>query len=111
MEGSAKVLSPSPEEAAFRKYYGDLLSDVRNPMKFAEYLLLEGVIGSDTKDCITSNEDERQKRVLLDSVQYALSQSSERKLTLQNASRAMENSGGNTYYFECIVQFVEGELY
>ena len=109
MDGSEKVRSFSPEEAAFRRSYGDLLSELRNPMKFAEFLLLEGVIGADTKERISSNADEAQKRLLLDSVQHALSQSSNASATLRSARRAMENTGGDTWPFDDMDRFVKGE--
>ena len=109
MECIARVQSPSPEEAALRRHYGDLLSVVRNPMKFAEHLLLEGVIQTATKDCVTSNVDVGQKRLILDSVQYALSQSSDASATLLSARRAMKNSGGDTWPFDRMDNFVKGE--
>ena len=109
MEGSARVLSSSLEEAAFRRYYGDVLSRVHNPMKFAECLLLEGVIGTDTKDSVTSDTDGAQKRLLLNSVQYALSQSSDPRATLLSARRAMKSSGGSTWPFDNMDGFVKGE--
>ena len=90
MEGCAKVQSSSPEEAAFRRYYGYLLSELHNPMRFAEFLLLEGVIGTDIKERVTVNADEAQKRLLLNSVQHALSQSSDPSATLLSAYRAMK---------------------
>ena len=109
MEGSAKVQSSSPEEAAFRRHYGNLLSVVHNPMKFAEFLLLEGVISTDTKERVTSNADQAQKRLLLNSLQYALSKSSDPNATLLSARRAMESSGGNNWPFNRMDRFVKGE--
>ena len=108
MEGSAKGQS-SPEEAAFRRFYGDLLSELRNPMKFAKFLLLEGVIGTAIKESISSNADETQKRLLLNSVQYALSQSSDASATLLSARRALESSGGDTWPFYYMDNFVTSE--
>ena len=109
MEGSRKVHSPSPEEAAFSRHYGDFMSYVRNPMKFAELLFRHGFIEKDEKDSITSTHDEGQKRLLLDSVQCALSQSSDASATLLGARRAIENSGGDTWPFDLMDEFVEGE--
>ena len=98
MEGSAKVQSPSPEEAAFRRYRGDLLPYVRNPRKYAEFLLLEGVIDTDTKERIVSSASEARTRLVLDSVQYALSQSSDPSATLHSASVAMGKSPAWPFY-------------
>ena len=109
MEGTVKVHSPSPEEAAFRKYYGGLLSELRNPMKFAQFLLLEGVIGADTKESITSLPEEAQKRLLLDSVQFALSQSSDASATLRHVRTAMDNSGIPYWCFHDMDKFIRGE--
>ena len=109
MEGSAKVQSASPEEQAFRRYYAHLLSAIRNPIKFAELLLDEGVIAGEEKDCITSNTDDDQTRLLVDFVQYALSRSSDASETLRRASRAMRESGGSTWSFDRMHKFAEGE--
>ena len=109
MEGSAKVQSSFPEEAAFRRYYGYLLSCVRNPKKFAEFLLLEGVIDTVTEARITANADEAQKRLLLSSVQYTLSQSPDPSATLLSARKAMASSGSSTWPFDSIDVFVKGE--
>ena len=109
MEGSAKVQSSSLEEAAFRRYYGHVLSELHNPRKFAECLLLEGVVGTDTKESVTANADEAQKRLLLNSVQYALSQSSDPIATLLSARRAMESSGGYTWPFDNMDKFIKGK--
>ena len=109
MEGSAKVRSLSPEEKAFREYYDDLLSDVHDPVKFAQVLFHKGVIGRDTKDSITSNEGEGQKRALLDSLQYALSQSSNKSLILLDARRAIQSIGGRTRCFDLMNNFIEGK--
>ena len=109
MDGRAKVLSPSPEEAAFRHYYDDFLQNVTNPIQFAELLLQEGIIGNETKDRITSNEDEEQKRVLLDSVQQALKQSKNKSRVLLKASTALENSCDLTGVFDAMDSFIDGE--
>ena len=108
MESGAKVPSPSPEETAFREFYNELLSELRNPIKFAECLLLEGVIDTETKESITSDADEAQKRLLLDSVQCALSQSSDASATLLSAHTAMKSSGDDSWPFENMDSFVEG---
>ena len=109
MDGSAEVQSFSPEEAAFRRYYGAILSHLHTPIYFAECLLQEGVIRTETKESITSNIKKAQKRLLLDSVQYALSQSSDPSATLLSARRAMESSRGDTWPFENMDQFVKGK--
>ena len=109
MEDSRKEQSPCPEEAAFSRHYGDFLSFVRNPMKFAELLFRHGFIERDKKDSITSTQDEGQKRLLLDSVLRALSQSSDASATLLSARRAIENSGGDTWPFDLMDEFVKGE--
>ena len=109
MDVSAKVLSPSPEEAAFRYYYRDFLDSLDNPIEFAECLLHEGVIDSDTKDKITSDEDDDQKRVLLDCVQKVLSKSETKGPLLLKIRKATENSGGDTYYLGRMEGFVDGE--
>ena len=108
MEGSAEVQSPSPEEAAFRRYYDDLLPYVRNPTKFANLLLLEGVVDPDTKERIASNAYEAQRRLVLDSVQSALAQSSDASATLHSARVAMGKSGGRTWPFSQMDKFVKG---
>ena len=110
MEGSAKVLSPSLEELAFRKYYGDLLRSIRNPILFAEDLLQKGVIGRDTKDRISSSEEKHQKRVLLASLQQALYHSRNKKEVLAKAREALQNSGGDTYSFYHMDEFVDREF-
>ena len=109
MESSAKVASPSPEEAAFKQFYDELLSELHYPVKFAESLLLEGVIGTDTKNSITSDADEAQKRLLLNSVQHALSQSSDPGATLLSAHTAMKCCKDRSWSFESMNSFVEGE--
>ena len=109
VEVSEKVLSPSPEEAAFRKYYDGLLSDVRNPVQFAELLLQDGVIDNATKNRITSNQDDDQKRILLDSLQKVLYQSDRKRQVLFQARSGMKNSGGDTYYFDMMNRFIYGE--
>ena len=109
MAVSAKVLSPSPEEAAFRYYYRSLLRDVHNPIQFAEFLLQEGVIDYDTKNRITSNEADDQKRVLLDSVEKVLGKSETKRPLLLKIRAAMENSGGKTLCFKRMDEFIDGE--
>ena len=105
MEGSGKVQSLSPEEAAFRKYYGDFLSELRNPKKLAQFLLQEGVIDAD----VTSMPEEAQKQLLLDSVLYALSRSSDASATLRHVRTAMDNSGIPNWCFHNMDKFIRGE--
>ena len=109
MDVSAKVLSPSAEEAAFRYYYHDLLDDVYRPKKFAECLLQDGVIDSDTRDRITSNKDDEPKRVLLDCVQKVLSKSETKRLLLLTIRTAMEKSYCRTMSLDKMDEFIDGE--
>ena len=102
-----EVLSPSLEEFAFRQYYDDVLWNIPNPILFAEALSQEGIIGSETKDRITSNEDDNPKRLLLDSVQDALHQSTSKKQFLMKTRRAMGNSGGCVDSFDLMDNFVD----
>ena len=109
VEVSEKVLCRSPEEAAFRTYYGSLLVNLRNPVQFAESLLQEGVIDNATKNRITSNQDDDQKRILLDSLQKVLYQSDRKGQVLFQARSGMKNSGGETYWFDLMNDFIDGE--
>ena len=109
MAVSEKVLSASPEEAAFKKYYGRILSHVRNPVQLAEFLLQDGVIDNATKDRITSNQDDDQKRILFDSLQKVLDQSDRKGQVLFKVRSAMKRSGSDTYYFDRMDNFIVGE--
>ena len=109
MDVSAKGLSPSPEEAAFRYCYHNLLYCVHNPIQFAEFLIQEGVIDSDTKNRITSDEDDDPKRVLLDCLQKVLSKSEIKRPLLLKIRTAMEKSGGNTWCLDRMDEFIDGE--
>ena len=109
MEVIAQVVSSSPEEAAFRRYYKSVLMCVNNSMQFAECLLQEGVIKDETKSRITSNKDEDQKRLLLDSVQQVLSQCDNKNEVLLKIKSAMENSSGNTVPFNWMDEYIVGE--
>lgn len=75
MDDTAKSASPPPEETAFRRYYNDLLRCTFRPAQLAELLFSDCIIRRETKDSITSDEDEEHaKRVLLDAVQCDLAQ-------------------------------------
>ena len=108
MEVITKVLPPSPEAMAFRYYNRHVLEGIENPIRFAEVLLQEEVIGRDTKDSITSMKDVDQKRVLLNCVQQALEKAENKRKVLLKARKAMKNSGGDTYFFNRMNRFIDG---
>ena len=110
MEETSKSPSPS-HEAAFRRYYNDLFREVHRPVRLAELLFSDGVIQSDIKDSITSDEDEDQKRALLDAVQYALANSTDPEQTMRTVCTALGKSGVHGYYTDKLSSFVPGEYY
>ena len=78
-DDTAKSSSRSPEEAALRRYYSDILLNVSRPVHLAELLLSEGFIRSETKENVAMDKDEEHAvRTVLDAVQLALAQSTDR---------------------------------
>ena len=107
---SAKSSLRSVEAVAFRRYYDDLLRTVSSPVQSAEVLLSEGVIGSETKDSITSDKDEdHAKRTLLDAVEDVLVNGGDGEKTLRSLRIAFPND----YFFndpiDKMEEFIAGE--
>ena len=110
MDGTAKTPSQSPEVAAFRRYYNHLLSNMDHPVKFAQFLFSKGIISSETKNAITSDEDVEGKRVLLDAAEHALVQASDREAMFRSLVEALRSV---IYWFSdtcsSMTKFVDGE--
>ena len=93
-EDTAKSSFRSPEEAALRRYYNDILRDVSRPVQLAELLFSEGIIRNETKQKVTfDKEKEHAVRAVLHDVQLALAQSSDRKKLMLSLCLALEKSG------------------
>ena len=102
----------SPEVAAFRRYYDDLLDTVEDPVQLATLLCSEGVISREVRDSITSasRSDVEQGRAVLDSFLNALLQSSEPSATMRSLRSAFEQAGFHTYNsIRYVEKFVDGE--
>ena len=109
MDGN-KLPSPCLEVAAFRRYYDNLLEDVRRPVDLAESLHLYGIISRDVKDSISSaSTDVEQRRAVLDAFQHALLQTSEPSATMRSLRRAFQQTSSDTYYIGKVERFVDGE--
>ena len=106
MDGTAKSPFGSAEEAGFARYYEHLLRDVSRPVKLAELLFFEGIVTSETKESIISNEDQGQKRALLDAIQISLACSRNANKVMKILCKALEKVGVNTYYMQ---DFIAGE--
>ena len=98
MNDPAKTPSRSPEVEAFRREYNDFLRYVDRPVELAHLLFSEDVVSSETKDAITSDEDEDGKRILLDAVEHALVHASDREAKFQSLVRALEKVYEYTNY-------------
>ena len=119
MDGTVKPSLRSPEEAAFARYYDDLLRISLRPVQLAELLYSDGIIRSETNKKVTSEEDEdHAKRILLDAVQCALAQSSDQEEVMSSFCSALEKiqvsnqEESNIYeilYSEVIRNFIAGE--
>ena len=110
MDENTKSLLRFPEQAAFQKYYDDLLLDVSDPVRLAELLLSEGMIGSETKECITADEDEdHAKRTLFDALQYVLMHGADGEKAIRSLRIAFEKASFGTYHIRKIEEFIAGE--
>ena len=89
MDGPTKPPSRSPEVDDFRWEYIDLLRNVRRPVELAQLLFSKGIISSETKNAITSDEDVVGKRVLLDAAKHALVYASDREAMLRSLLSAL----------------------
>ena len=106
MDGHTKPPSRSPEVEAFRQTYKYLLHHVRRPVKLAQLLFAQGIISSETKNAITSDEDVEGKRALLDAAEHALVHASDREAMFQSLVEALEK----VYeYTNEMKKFVDGE--
>lgn len=106
MDEPTKASSQSPEVAAFRQYYNDILRNMDRPVEFAQSLLSARVISSETKNAITSDEDVEGKRALLDAVEHALVHASDREAMFRSLVEALRIIG---YYTFSMTNFVDGE--
>ena len=105
-----KLPSPCPEVAAFRRFYNDLLGDVRYPAKLAKSLLSAGIISREAKDSITSASTYAgQRRAVLDALEHALLQSSVPSAIMESLPRAFILADLPTRYFHDMERFVDGE--
>ena len=110
MDESTMSSFRSSEQAAFQKYYDNLLYVIDDPVQLAELLLTEGVIRSETKDSIISDEDEEHAtRSLLDDVLYSLEHNPDGGKTIQSLRIAFEKASLNTYYIDRMEEFIVGE--
>ena len=110
MEGAEKLQIGTPEEAAFRRCYNDLRDAACNPVEFSEILLSMGIISRETRDSIALDRDEvHAKRALLDSVQYAIAQSSDKNGLLSDLYKALLQSGVPNDRIYWMEDFITGE--
>ena len=105
-----KLRIGSPEEAAFRRCYNHLLEGASRPFQFGKLLLSEGIITSETMDSIAldGNED-HVKEALVDAVQCAFAQSSDKNLLLSSLQSALEKSGVFHSSINWMKDFIAGE--
>ena len=104
----------SPEVAAFRRHYDDLLRDAKDPVQLCTLLCSEGVFSREVRDSITSasRSDVEQGRAVLDAFENALLQSSEPSATMRSLRSAFEQAGFDTYWIiDPMEEFVDGQLY
>ena len=109
MDGTAKSPSLSPEAAAFRRYYNDLLYRLnRCPVKLADFLFSDGIISREEKDSIAASTDDEQGRLLLDTLQQAIVQTSKASATMRSLRRAFETVSLDTFNIKMMEDFVDG---
>ena len=110
MDIAWKLRIGSPEEAAFSRCHNDLLKGASSPLKFAELLLSEGVITSETRDSIAlvGNEDQA-KEAVVDAVQCALAQSSDKNRLLSSLQSALVKSDVFEWRIRWMKNFIVGE--
>ena len=106
VEVRTKPPSQSPEVAAFRQEYNYLLDNVDRVVEFSRLLFSKGIIGSETKNAITSDEDVDGKRALLDAAEHALVQASDREAIFRSLVEMLEKIGYDT---DDMKEFVDGE--
>ena len=106
MERVAKSRFRSVQEAAFARCYQHFWEEISRPVKLAEILFSEGIITSETKTSITSDEDERQIRSLLDAVQNSLSWAKDTDEVIKKLTNALEEIGVYTGYMQI---FIDGK--
>ena len=104
-----ELSSHTPEAVAFRRYSKWLLGDLKRPVQLAELLLSEGIIPSETKDTITSNEDVQQKQAVINAMQYALVHTPDAKDTFRRLRKAWKKAGFYTYWFGEMKDLIAGE--
>ena len=106
MDASTKSPLLSPEVAAFRQEYKYLLRYVDRPVELARLLFAEGIISSETKNAITSDEDVEGKRAILDAAEHALVQASDREAAFRSLVEVLTK----VYkYTNDMIEFVDGE--
>ena len=110
MDVAGKLRIGSPEEAAFRRCHDHLLEGASSPVKFAELLLSDGVITSETRDriALVGNKDQA-KEAVVDAVQCALAQSSNKNRLLSSLQSALEESGVSYGKIFWMTDFIAGE--
>ena len=105
--GTGKVRSP--EEAALRRYYKDILEQISDPADLAESLYSEGIISDDTRDSVRKDASHAGHAILA-AVQRKLAQSAERKEVMSKFYSALKSSCVNYWSLIGLIEhFIGGE--